>query len=888
VAPSLQVAHGAAKYAVQLLSGVHEKKWPEIELHDVQKEFRNSTALWRGFVGGRGGGKALALTTPLPTPNGWTTMGEVQSGDVVFDEQGQPCNVVAATPVQFDRPCYRVTFSDGTTVIADAEHEWLTDTRVSRKALGRVGAKRGIGHTGVDRSHLPQCQRRHFPKVVTTIQIAATLLHGDRERNHSIEPCNPLQCDDVLLPIAPYTLGAWLGDGTATTTRITSADIEIIENIRDDGYIVERKQPRGKAYSYAVFAPGERRRRDPASGQYRAFDGHLAHELRKLGVLGRGKKHIPQIYLRAAEWQRWALLQGLMDTDGYVDVRGKCEFCTVDYWLARDVYELCMSLGFKAGLKAGKAWLYGKDCGTRYRIGFTPYVPVFRLQRKLDRQKKPGKQWRRQLRRYITAVEPVPSVPVRCIQVDSPSHLYLATESMIPTHNSFCGAVDMIERAKASRLYMVVAPTYPLLRDTSFRSFIEVATKLNCIVKTNKGDFFVIIRTKDGGEAQVNFRSAHDPETLRGPNLSGCWMDEASLMKEEAFDIVIASLREASEMGFLGLTFTPKGKGHWTYSLFHDKEGNPKPNTELFRATSKQNPFLPDNFYEVMASKYVEGSTLARQELLGEFVDLSGLLFQRFWYDLVQTVPAVGTRVRYWDKAGTHDSGDWTCGVLMARDELGVFFVEDVVRGQWSPFERNKKIRETAARDAKRFHNQVTIFVEQEPGSGGKESALLTLQELAQYPVYIDRVTGDKVTRARPLQAQSEAGNVKVAETEWTEEWFDELTSFPEAKHDDQVDATSGAYNKLAAMTGIDTSAPLIVYPEAPSPENAEKTRRTSESPPKPVETDLSKWLQQYAGVEPDTTVAPSAEPVAAGSSGNRQAATASRLAAMWGDDWDD
>ncbi len=89
------------------------------------------------IAGATGAGKALALDTPIPTPRGWTTMGEVQPGDEVFDENGRPCTVTAATPVMLGRPCYEVEFSDGTVIVADAEHLWRTSTAAGRQQRAR-------------------------------------------------------------------------------------------------------------------------------------------------------------------------------------------------------------------------------------------------------------------------------------------------------------------------------------------------------------------------------------------------------------------------------------------------------------------------------------------------------------------------------------------------------------------------------------------------------------------------------------------------------------------------------------------------------------------------------------------------------------------------------
>lgn len=177
-----------------------------------------------------------------------------------------------------------------------------------------------------------------------------------------------------------------------------------------------------------------------------------------------------------------------------------------------------------------------------------------------------------------------------------------------------------------------------------------------------------------------------------------------------------------------------------------------------------------------------------------------GGLFKRQWFEIVAAVPADVQRVRYWDKAATIDAGDFTAGVLVARAANGIYYIEDVKRGQWSPADRKAVQKQTAELDKQK--GSVQIWVEQEPGSGGKESAILDVRDLAGYAVRVDRVTGDKASRADPFAAQCEAGNVKLVRGSWNAAYLDELTVFPNGTHDDQVDASSGAFNKLALGIG--------------------------------------------------------------------------------------
>ena len=162
--------------------------------------------------------------------------------------------------------------------------------------------------------------------------------------------------------------------------------------------------------------------------------------------------------------------------------------------------------------------------------------------------------------------------------------------------------------------------------------------------------------------------------------------------------------------------------------------------------------------------------------------------------------------VRYWDKAGTEGGGCYTAGVLMHRLDDGRFVIADVVRGQWSAGRREETIKQIATADGIR----TTVWIEQEPGSGGKESAENTVKNLAGYSIKVERVTGSKEVRAEPFSAQVEGGNICIFKAEWTKGFLDEARLFPNGKYKDQIDAAGGAFNKLTL--GIKSTGMLEYY----------------------------------------------------------------------------
>lgn len=449
-------------------------------------------------LGSTGSGKAIWTGTPIPTPSGWTTMGELKVGDLIFDEKGKPTRVVFATEVMYDHECFEVEFSDGSVIIADADHLWLVEDRKGRflrnkrKNNGGVGYGpwqrryqrfleklvdieptlpkeatlqeliKLIGHDKLVYTAVRSCnveplysqvrliphqygertvKKRHtsevfsvpevlnairdvveeriashqpmpVERVVTTKEISKEVFHNGA-RNWAIRVAEPLQLPARDLPVDPYLLGCWLGDGVSGQGQITSADPEILAAF-------DAQYTRGKV--------------DKPSGEARTVSYlGLSTDLRKAGVLT--NKHIPAEYLRASYEQRLALLQGLLDTDGSIDPKqGFVEFSTSFPELAEGFQELLGTLGIQARLRRGEVYLNGERRKDRYRFVFTTDLPVFRLPRKA--QYLPERTRISNKYRFVTAIRLVESVPVRCIQVDSPSHLYLAGKNFIPTHNT--------------------------------------------------------------------------------------------------------------------------------------------------------------------------------------------------------------------------------------------------------------------------------------------------------------------------------------------------------------------------------------------------------------------------------------------------------------------
>lgn len=336
--------------------------------------------------------KDLACDTPILTTKGWKNHGDLVPGDVVFTPKGT--SPVVAVRHFTNSHCRQINFRGNNSIVCGNGHLWKAFRYTTSNAVHPLDGKRGVWFESVcETSELMSTSYKH-PYIKAT--------------GYSIK-------EDINLPIPPYTLGAWLGDGSSKDGRITKPDDELFEYIKADGF-------------------------ELSHNQYKNTDKHcqtrtvygLMPMLRKEGLLG--NKHIPEIYFRASDRQRLALLQGLMDTDGSMSKTPKngASFSSSREKLAEDVLALANSLGFKAMMSPIRQ--HNAYCVTFAVKKSDPYYP-FRIARKLanisDRpHQKQAHNW------YIQSIDEHETVPTNCIQIADPDGIYLAGKSLIPTHNS--------------------------------------------------------------------------------------------------------------------------------------------------------------------------------------------------------------------------------------------------------------------------------------------------------------------------------------------------------------------------------------------------------------------------------------------------------------------
>jgi predicted phage terminase large subunit-like protein len=330
---------------------------------------------------------------------------------------------------------------------------------------------------------------------------------------------------------------------------------------------------------------------------------------------------------------------------------------------------------------------------------------------------------------------------------------------------------------------MIIAPTYRMLADSTLQTFLELTRTGGVLQSFNKTD--MTAQLVNG--TNCLFRSADEPDRLRGVNLGWFFLDEGSLCSQETWLILLGRLRESPGRGWV--CTTPRGFD-WLYETFVKAASA---GYEVVRSSTRDNVFLPASFVERLQSQYTH--QWQQQEIEGEFCELAGTLFKRQWFEIVEHAPEGLKWSRYWDLAASvKTQADFSASACVALSkDTGDVFIRDVIKMKAEWPEVRKTIIATALA---------------EPGVElGIESAmhgLAATQELLRLPALVStrlksiHVDKDKISGALPVASRAEQGKVKLVRGNWISDFIDEATAFPHGAHDDQVDACSGAFQMIA------------------------------------------------------------------------------------------
>lgn len=737
-------------------------------------------------------GKALALDTPVPTPTGWTTMGDLKVGDTVFSDTGNPCKVVSKSPVWVNREAYVVKTDMGDSIVADAEHEWVVRL----------------------------CRKRPVFKTKTTKYLA------ERTSNRAplLAAAGSLNLPERDLPIHPYVLGVWLGGGRTSSAAMCSADPEIVEHVSlIEGGHTEYENRNGTLH----FRVGPHYRNGATKAET------LQGRLRTLGLLG--NKHIPIMYLRASREQRLELLQGLIDTDGHVADNGLVEFCNTNKLLAEGVRELVNSLGVKASLNTGRAMCDGKDCGLKYRVLF-----MLENAAKLTRKRVKTRNGVRQPGTYLT-FEPAGRVDTVCIEVDSPSHQFLCGRTMIPTHNSeltsrnfpawVLGHHPEWEIIAASHTQSLALSFSRHLRD-KIRDPAYEAVFPDCVLDPQSQSVENWMTTAGGGymaagvgtgitgrgatifivDDPVKDMEAADSQLIRD-NTWEWWTSTAYTRLAPGGGVLgIMTLWNDDDWGGRTITYSENGEGdkfeivrypainegydeyqeNETYSIVKKYPADPVPvNATLIRkADSALHPdrYDAEMLLKIKRNLYASGqqrvwSALYQQNPAPE----EGAYFTKDLFRYYSTPPRRRGNFVYqaWDFAiAEGQENDYTVGATILQDERDALHVLDVKRFKSAD---SIYIVDVILDYAAEFDADLLGFEDGQIWKTMQAQFDKRCDERRMYPTYeILKPLTDKKARANPLKGRMQAGKVYFPDkAPWLHDVYTELLRFPAGKHDD-------------------------------------------------------------------------------------------------------
>jgi predicted phage terminase large subunit-like protein len=322
-----------------------------------------------------------------------------------------------------------------------------------------------------------------------------------------------------------------------------------------------------------------------------------------------------------------------------------------------------------------------------------------------------------------------------------------------------------------------------MLQDSTLATFLDLTRNGGVLRNFNKAEMIAELVN----DTRVLFRSADDPDRLRGVNLGWFFLDEGALCIKDVWLILIGRLREAP--GRAWVATTPRGFD-WLWEMFV-KAGTS--DYEVIRSSTRENRYLPADFVTRLEQQYTH--QWQQQEIEGEFCELEGTLFKRQWLQVVEHAPEGLKWFRYWDlAASTKTQADFSASACVALSkDSGEVFIRDVIKlkAEWPDV--RKTIISTALAES-----GVQVGVESAVHGLAGFQELIRLPELTGTSLRSIRVDKDKVSRALPVASRAEAGKLKLVRGNWIADFTDEATSFPHGQHDDQIDSVSGAFQMIS------------------------------------------------------------------------------------------
>lgn len=725
-------------------------------------------------------GKAMHDYTPVLTADGWKYHGELRVGDIVYNHLGERVRVLAVQN-GYVHPSVRVVLDTGEDFVCSREHEWVVE----------IDHDKGVR--------------------VPEIREAQDIMSGYQHRNPAIRVAAPLQNDDIELPIDPYILGLWIGDGTSANGNITSGAEDLAH----------------------LSAYGEQRK---ASSGYTTKIPGLSMAIRRNGLLN--NKHIPEIYFRASERQRRELFAGLMDTDGFVRIDGgTCEYTSVKKRIAKDVLLLARTLGLKAQMNEGKAKLNGLYVSPKYRVLFTPNKGerVFNLARKQIRIDEKLKKDRRDKKYYfVTKVVNVGDQPVRCITVEG--GIYLVGKGLVPTHNS----TSITESVPA--WHLVRNPFHRVIIASYGEDFAEKFGRENRRKLTEWGKYYGVgLARSPSGATEFNLANGRGSVISRGimsgvtgrsaeliiiddpvknrqeadseayrERVWGEWMNSFKTRLQAGGKVVLIQTRwHESDLAGMMLENDPYTT-EWRVPCEAEEDDvlGRNPGEGLCPEIGKGTDWLVA-FKKSFIGDASEGGVRAWNALFqGRPTSAEGNLIRREWFRYFSSSRTEGVSVRRdganvtcpvvkppeefdkewqsWDCAFKDtDSSDFVCGLVFGRKGAD-YYVRHCVHARLDINGTMEAIRHVSS-----LYPKASLKLVEEKANGAAVIQMLRHELGGFYPVNPNEGKTGRVNAIIPMVM---TGNVYLphpSDATWVQEFLDECAAFPSGRHDDMVDAFS-------------------------------------------------------------------------------------------------
>ena len=602
----------------------------------------------------RGHAKAQCLNSKVMTLDGWREIGDIEVGDYVYGSNGRPTKVTHLHPVG-EMDLYRVTTRDGRSTLCNEEHLWTVQTP------SNTGDKLVTRTTG---ELLANYKTERLDKRNGCEYI---------EYRHFLPTVKPLNFSEADLLIDPYVLGVWLGDGDANGGCFTTADDEILDYFSD--YEITKHKAR---YRYGILG--------------------LVTDLRKLGVLG--AKYIPELYLLSSLRQREALLQGLIDTDGYVQKDGKrFGFCNKNRLLIDQTVELIRSLGGTATV--GENWTrFDKDSDLKLSWVITGRLPdgvvPVRLKRKRDRWVGSIKT-----RSAIVSIEYEKTALGRCITVENDDGLYVTDDYMLTHNSTVCSVFYPLHAAlfQRRRTIRIISAASDLAED--FLRKIKWELEHNELILATFGK----MKTKKWTESHIIMKNGVSIQAMginsqtRGPRPDLIIMDDVETddsvasedrrasMKEKIYKALINSLSSDGQLVWVGTIIShlcliwealnDESKAKWQKRIYKAYIDGKEDDKHVLWPELYNHQWLQDKKAEVgsmfFASEYLNDPSADENAPIKEHMI-------RRW-NSVEDLPEVLSCVITLDPAYSEGKdSDWKVACLIGVDSKNTRWLLDVVR----------------------------------------------------------------------------------------------------------------------------------------------------------------------------------------------------------------